>query len=1511
MGQKAGGIAAKKGDNFEELYLLSYVGELLNENIKSLKSDSFGDPIHIKDDNHVEITLPNDGWCDVTIGIEDYYIGCQCKYTDISWTPRELYSKNILKNALIFQAQNKRNTYRLISRTTCTQLTDLIAESRKFNNINEFELHMAKGNNQFYELLNKEIENTVKDINGSTNRAFSSTCFEFLERFEYEATECIQLKNKLNTLEYIVGKSDKEKALRIVSDYFGSKTGIDINSLELWEELRKNNIRRQLLSEWQVSEKIIISNEKFKNSIYPIKGNIIPRKVTQDIINDFNNGERFIALHGESGYGKSGVLFELIKNYEDIKNTVTIPIRLDRKKIKDLREEFNRQSFKSISNKIAATKIIFIIDQFDALRWGTSDAKEEQDNCRSFIEEIASIDNACIIIACRSYDLNTEFQNIDTWLDKVAATWKRYKIEKLSKEEIADIIEEDINKFSLIKIDMLGCINNLKMYLELPQERRKIDDSKFCLHNEYLKTKQIEFENLTNSNSNSQFNNILECMINCISRTNELIIYKNCLKTFSHKEIAAMQNIGLIFEIDDVYMFTHQSIYDYLVTKRNVDEILNGISIKNILKKEPIQSLNIGERTKLILDQLYQIEEYNFYLSSIEELIYDNSIRFFIKEIALNILGAHDLFSKEAKKLYLKICKDMLLKNHFYACVGKNFEALKAVEYEITNDIFDKDLQSNINSLLNSSVYYDQGKYLLQIYSAIQDETIRAGLIERLFNLKYPLKIELQQKLVDHIKTKKTLPQFFSLEHIKNFDPNIVFDLLLNTFSMNNLEGTYTNKETIHKIAKRIADTVDINDDRILAALRQYCETHYADFYSGFNYTDGNDYFNTLNTLIIILENDLNKRDFNDWIQTYSKLLDNYKTTGTFFKILSICTDINNVTTWLINNDFLLYFDNANSEIIKFLKKYALQADEECINKFGNYIFNFNFFNKYIIDCKKYGVKIKLGYYGERNYELLNLLPVEKFNKSLSLKYLELKRKFGDKNVTIGTGPYTVVSVIENKIDKLSDDIIIKIIFSPNIKENCEARKVNGLHIESDFNSFKNVFEKAATQYPHRFLKLLRRIIDEQNQKFVTVRCVTEDDKIALKKRVHIFKLAILNGILGNYANIEVMEKDEFTQEEIDSIVNIIKTEDIYDMPNLHFIIRFIEKHANKISEAIEIIKSIIDKGDIQKTEDCGFFNECNQNLDSAHVYNDLINNDYLCAIEALLRMLINKHDKSKIRKYKTYIKSLIKRLGNIPKKEYQMMKAIGHMCLGFLYKYSLSDNLKELSELFKNDVSCFNAQWFSFFANKLVKRNEQKFENIFLLLIEKLIDKSDKEYVANAVCSYYIFYGYFKNCMKLCIAKDSDFAKGATKAVYENTNKPLYIERVNEVSSLLNNANHIIPNDYRTLSIDSESNLNVDKRSLIMDFMDSDSFKQDPWKWSQIVNKLKQNELKIENSLLIIDKLCEILIKKHDNIHFYDAAEFREILEDVIKKYTKENDANNQKKYLDFYDSLIRIRAI
>lgn len=1507
MGQKSGGIAAKKGDNFEELYLLSYVGELLNENIKSLKSDSFGDPIHIKDDNHVEITLPNDGWCDVTIGIEDYYIGCQCKYTDISWTPRELYSKNILKNALIFQAQNKRNTYRLISRTTCTQLTDLIAESRKFNNINEFELHMAKGNNQFYELLNKEIENTVKDINGSTNRAFSSTCFEFLERFEYEATECIQLKNKLNTLEYIVGKSDKEKALRIVSDYFGSKTGIDINSLELWEELRKNNIRSQLLSEGQVSEKIIILNEKFKNSISPIKGNIIPRKVTQDIINDFNNGERFIALHGESGYGKSGVLFELIKHCEDIKNTVTIPIRLDRKKIIALSEDFGKQSFKSISNKIAATKIIFIIDQFDALRWGTSDAKEEQDNCRSFIEEIASIDNACIIIACRSYDLNTEFQNIDTWLDKVAATWKRYKIEKLSKEEIADIIEEDINKFSFIKIDMLGCINNLKIYLELPQERRKIDDSKFCLHNEYLEAKQIEFENLTNSNSNSQFNNILECMINCISRSG-LKILKNCLKTFSHKEIDAMQNIGLIYPEQDGFIFTHQSIYDYLVTKGNVEEILNSVSIINILKKEPIQSLNIGERTKLILDQLYQIEEYTSYLSSIKELIYDNSIRFFIKEIALNILGTHDLFSEEAKKLYLKICQDMVLKNHFYACVGKNFEALKAVEHEITNDIFDKDLQSNIMSLLNSSVCYDQGEYLFHVYSAIQDENIRAGLIERLFSNKYSLKIELQQKLVDHIKTKKTLPQFFSLENIKNFDPNIVFDLLLNTFLMNNLEGTYTNKETIHEIAKRIADTVEINDDRILAALHQYCEINYFDIVSGFNYTDENDYFNTLNTLIKILENDLNKRNFNDWIQKYSKLLDNNKTTGLFFKILSICTDINSVTTWLIKNDFLLYYDKANSEIINFLIKYGLQADEECMNKLGNYIFNFDFFNKYIIDCKKYGVKIKLGNYGERNYELLNLLPIEKFNKSLSLKYLELKRKFGDKKVSTDIGSYTIVSVIENKIDKLSDDIIIKIIFSPNIKENCEARKVNGLHIESDFNSFKNVFEKAATQYPHRFLKLLRRIIDEQNQKFVTVRCVTEDDKIALKKRVHIFKLAILNGILGNYANIEVMEKDEFTQEEIDSIINIIKTEDIYDMPNLHFIIRFIEKHANKISEAIEIIKSIIDKGDIQKPK---AYSGCNQYLDSAHVYNDLINNDYLYAVEALLRMLINKHDKSKIRKHKTYIKSLIKRLGNIPKKEYQMMKAIGHMCLGFLYKYSLSDNLKELSELFKNDGSCFNAHWFSFFANYLVKRNEEKFENIFLLLIENLTDGSDKEYVANAVCSYYIFYGYFKNCMKLCIAKDSDFAKGATKAVYDNINKPLYFERVNEVSSLLNNANHIIPNDYRTLSIDSESNLNVDKRSLILDFMDSDSFKQDPWKWSRIVNKLKQNELKIENSLLIIDKLCEILITKEENINFYNDAEFREILEDVIEKYTKENDSNNQKKYLDVYDSLISIRAI
>ena len=383
MAAECGGYADKFGNRYEANWVAYQLVRLLEEKIISVVVEPLG-----PDGQGVDILINK------TDGTAEYH---QCKMgkgDNKEWTLAHLHSSGILSNAWLQIEQN--NEFYLVSPLSCKTINDLSDSALNSNGNPEdflkWQINVSQKRKKIFEdlcnYLNLDIT-CLKDV----SRAINFLQKFKIEQFNFTTTTKDWLEFRISQLY----SDNSEDILRFLKIYPVDKDKLrnQITPFLLQGDLEKSGFnRRVMLSDTRIKTAIDNLSEEFNNSICssPI-ANLINRKNEVQQLSDSIQSNAVTLLTAEAGYGKSFLLLQL-HEYLQQQKIISVPIRLDRRIPATNLEQYGislgflASPIYCLSKYAAAQKVVFILDQLDAIRWTAMHSSQALEICRQFIKQI-------------------------------------------------------------------------------------------------------------------------------------------------------------------------------------------------------------------------------------------------------------------------------------------------------------------------------------------------------------------------------------------------------------------------------------------------------------------------------------------------------------------------------------------------------------------------------------------------------------------------------------------------------------------------------------------------------------------------------------------------------------------------------------------------------------------------------------------------------------------------------------------------------------------------------------------------------------------------------------------------------------------------------------------------------------------------------------------------------------------------------------------------------------------
>jgi hypothetical protein len=253
--------------------------------------------------------------------------------------------------------------------------------------------------------------------------------YDYLSRFEIiRFIRGKEAMEQLRLLARCVIQEDADNAIAMLEHYAEQQLGNELYADNIDAFLRKKGFHLiSLSSDPQLRSNVKKLQTRYIKSIrnFLIDNKLISREESQQALDKIRSEDkkRVFCIHGKAGFGKSGVLFELISKLEK-EQIPYLPIRLDIQLPTRNSEYFGKEicglpsSPSACLKAIAGTrKAVLIVDQLDAIRWTSTHNPDAWEICQEIISEALSCPNIYIVIACRTFDLKDSPQ-FRVWLEK-------------------------------------------------------------------------------------------------------------------------------------------------------------------------------------------------------------------------------------------------------------------------------------------------------------------------------------------------------------------------------------------------------------------------------------------------------------------------------------------------------------------------------------------------------------------------------------------------------------------------------------------------------------------------------------------------------------------------------------------------------------------------------------------------------------------------------------------------------------------------------------------------------------------------------------------------------------------------------------------------------------------------------------------------------------------------------------------------------------------------------------
>jgi hypothetical protein len=628
-----GGRADKLGNEFERLWAVRHLIELVAGKASAVSIESLGD-----DEKGTEfwVTRPN--------GTREAH---QCKRENASagrWSVAALEAKRIISNAKFHLDRDPMCRFIFVSGDKAPHLADLCERAGMCESASEFRAHSVTTSRQLLDEFRALCSYLKVDADepGGIGQAL-----DFLRRFRPLSEDKLTLRGQVEDFAAAWLTGDPALAVAALKDLVDKSIGLTIRADDVVRALPDGIRPHDLSREPTLLSRLDALCERFDRSYRHllIGGVILGRRETEDVWRSIMTEPetRVVLLHGPGGEGKSGVVFELVERLRE-RGVAYLPLRLDRDRPGDTPLEFGRQlglpgsPAACLAAGAAGGRGVLILDQVDAIRWTSAHSSHAWDTCERVIAEALRHPNLVVVVVCRSFDVED---------DPRLRAWKTQS--KAKEVKVGPLDDEILNR-------VLAALGATPAALG-PAQRRVLRSPQALylwtlLHESTgpafafrgIADLTREFWAVTRRKLRElkpgSYEEVLETLVEYLDKRGAFAAPRTCVSRWA-PEVDALVSMNVLAADQGKVIFAHQSYLDHLTAERVLREVHAGSdTVVGWLQRNDQSLFRRGQLRQLLT--LLRDDDAAGYEESVRALLTSDAVRFHLKHLALLLLGQAD-----------------------------------------------------------------------------------------------------------------------------------------------------------------------------------------------------------------------------------------------------------------------------------------------------------------------------------------------------------------------------------------------------------------------------------------------------------------------------------------------------------------------------------------------------------------------------------------------------------------------------------------------------------------------------------------------------------------------------------------------------------------------------------------------------------------------------------------------------------------------------------------------------
>ncbi len=643
MASEPGGRADKLGNEFERLWAVRHLIELISGTATTFKIEPLGD-----DERGTEF------WVGRPEGIREAH---QCKRengTVGKWSVADLEAKGIISTAKFQLDRSPSNRFIFASGDKVTHLSDLSERVKRSDSPTEFVTYLtttSAGLKNDFGVLCRYLDLDPESPEGATK------VVDFLSRFRPEIVDKIKLRFAVEEFSALWISGEPGEVVAALKDLLDKSIGKTLTEPDVIASLPDGSRPRDLAKDPTLRSALDELRDRFNRSYRHllIGGRTLGRREARDVVAQLtsDDGPGVLLLHGRGGDGKSGVAFEVLEQLR-LLGVPCLPLRLDRDRPEDSPLKFGMSLGLpgSPANCLAAAAGdclgVLVLDQVGAIRWTAAHSSHAWDTCERTVSETLRRPNLRVLVVCRSFDLDDD-PRIKAWERESKAV--KYKVGSLDDEAVDAVISSrgvSTTGFDTKQREVLRSPQGLYLWLALqegnnrPPAFRTMTD----LMRMFWKTTRQRLAEL----KVNQCESVLEALVTHLDRRGELSAPRTVLEQWP-EEVAALLSLNVLVEgSGGRLLFNHQSSLDYLTAVRILQEVHRGTgTVLGWLARSDQSLFRRGQLRQLLT--LLRDDDPEQFFTSMNDLLHGEGVRFHLQHLAAQMLGHSQIPTDEEVEL--------------------------------------------------------------------------------------------------------------------------------------------------------------------------------------------------------------------------------------------------------------------------------------------------------------------------------------------------------------------------------------------------------------------------------------------------------------------------------------------------------------------------------------------------------------------------------------------------------------------------------------------------------------------------------------------------------------------------------------------------------------------------------------------------------------------------------------------------------------------------------------------